>query len=79
MKLRDNDNAIKDLSRVIKLKPDFAAAFIKRGVAYYENGNYLQAMEDYSRALQLHTEDINLPGLIEQTKSKLATIAKENK
>ncbi len=40
------DPAFKDLSRVIELKPDYAPAYLKRGIAHAMKGNMPAALKD---------------------------------
>ena len=49
----DYDQAIKDYSEAIKLKPGLADAWYNRGVAYYTEDNYDQAIKDFSEAIKL--------------------------
>ena len=70
------DQAIKDCSEAIKLKPDFALAWIGRGTAYDAKGDYDQAIKDYSKAIELkpdHAAAWNNRGL---THKKLGNEAK---
>jgi len=49
----DYDQAIKDYSEAIKLKPDFVEAWTNRGNAYSNKGNHDQAIKDCSEAIKL--------------------------
>ena len=49
----DYDRAIADYDRAIQLKPDYADAYVGRGVAYGEKGDYDRAIADFDRAIQL--------------------------
>jgi tetratricopeptide (TPR) repeat protein len=49
--------AIKAYSMVIKLDPDYAAAYRARGYAYYYDAQYESAMADFSRARELDPGD----------------------
>ena len=42
--------AIADFTNFIKINPDYAAAYINRGVAYYEIKEYELALNDYNSA-----------------------------
>jgi tetratricopeptide (TPR) repeat protein len=53
IQLRKQDLAIKDLSRCIANRPDFAAAFINRAVALHDKGQYVAAKADANSALRL--------------------------
>ena len=44
------------LDRAIELKPDYAWAYTRRGVAYNELKKYQRALEDYSRAIELDSK-----------------------
>jgi len=48
------DAAIEKLNQVIALKPDFAEAWNRRGVAYAARGDEDHALADYERALALN-------------------------
>ncbi len=45
------------LDRAIELKPDYALAYARRGVAYNELKKYQRALEDYNRAIELDSKD----------------------
>lgn len=48
-----NDQTIHALDEIIRLNPKEAAAYVKRGYAYYKKGDSLRAIEDYDNALRL--------------------------
>ena len=47
------DLAIKDFTKAIKLKPDYAFAYNNRGAVYRSKGNHDLAIEDCNKAIQL--------------------------
>jgi len=47
------DLAIRDFDQAIRLKPDYTEAFVNRGVAYYDKGQFGRAIEDYDQAIRL--------------------------
>lgn len=47
------DLAIKDFTKTIELKSDFAAAYSNRGTAYLNKGNFNLALKDFDKAVQL--------------------------
>ena len=49
----DNDLAIEDFSRAIRMEPDNANFYYYRGDAYFNKGQYNPAIEDYTRAILL--------------------------
>ena len=49
----DFDSAIADYTKAIELKPDFAAAFDKRGNAKSDKGDLDGALADYTKAIEL--------------------------
>ena len=49
----ETTNAIKDFDTVINLAPDFADAYINRGYARRELGNFEDAIRDYDTAIRL--------------------------
>jgi tetratricopeptide (TPR) repeat protein len=52
----DPKKAIKYLSKAIKLQPDYAKAYYKRGIAYDELRQYQWAIEDYNKAIRLQPD-----------------------
>lgn len=44
--LGNYQQAIKDFTMTIELKPDYAKAYYNRGIIYIKLGNYQQAIED---------------------------------
>jgi tetratricopeptide (TPR) repeat protein len=50
-------DAITFLTRAIDLKPDYAEAYINRGLAYYLNENYPEAEEDFLAVLEIRPND----------------------
>jgi len=53
------DLAIADFGEAIRLKPDHVAAFVNRGIAFHDKGQYDRAIQDYDQAIRLQ------PGLAE--------------
>lgn len=49
--------AIQGCSELIRLNPANASGYLKRGKAYYENGNYDQAIADYTKAIEINPND----------------------
>ena len=49
----EHDLAIKDFTKAIELKPDYAIAYNNRGAVYRDKGEHDQAIEDCSKAIQL--------------------------
>ena len=47
------DLAIKDFTKAVELKPDYAIAYNNRGAVYRGKGEYDLAIEDCSKAIQL--------------------------
>ena len=45
-----------DFNKALKIKPEFAAAYSNRGLAYAFLGQYEKAIEDYNRALELEPD-----------------------
>jgi tetratricopeptide (TPR) repeat protein len=50
------DRAIKDDDESIKLNPKYARAYNRRGVAYYNKGDYARAIADDDQALRLNPQ-----------------------
>ncbi|MEH2375996.1 tetratricopeptide repeat protein [Nostoc sp.] len=53
------EGAVEDFNQAIKLDPQNALAYNKRGDAYYRLGDYEQAQADSSQALLLNPQDTN--------------------
>lgn len=52
---KDYKNAISSFTKAIELYPEFAWAYISRGLAYGHVGNKHKAMQDYDKAIELDT------------------------
>jgi tetratricopeptide (TPR) repeat protein len=52
-KQQDYPGAIKEFTAAIDENPWFTQAYIKRGLAYYDSGAILQAVNDYNEAIKL--------------------------
>ncbi|MDZ7956216.1 tetratricopeptide repeat protein [Nostoc sp. DedQUE09] len=53
------DGAVEDFNQAIKLDPQNALAYNRRGDAYYRLGDYEQAQADSSQAILLNPQDAN--------------------
>jgi hypothetical protein len=51
--LRQNDQAVEDLSQTIRLDPHSASAFLSRGLIYSNEGKHESAISDFDQALAL--------------------------
>jgi len=49
----DDELAIEDYNRALKLKPDFAAALVSRALAHANQQNFELAVMDYSHAIRI--------------------------
>ncbi|MDQ3704106.1 MAG: tetratricopeptide repeat protein [Chloroflexota bacterium] len=49
----DLDKAIAEFSEAIRLKPDYAAAYLNRGAVYRSQEKYAESLADFSRAIEL--------------------------
>lgn len=56
--LQRRNKAIKDFNRVIELEPDNAIAFLGRGCAYGDKGDYELALKDFNHAEKLLPPEI---------------------
>ena len=55
---RENwDAAIACYTEAIRIKPDYAMAYINRGVAYAGKGQYDKAITDYTEAIRIDPDD----------------------
>jgi len=50
---RDFDQAILDATKAVELKPEKAGHYDTRGWVYLGNGDYIHAMDDFAKALEL--------------------------
>lgn len=51
------DEALKDYSRAIELRPQRSDTYINRGLVYGKKGERLRAIEDFTRAIELNPSD----------------------
>jgi tetratricopeptide (TPR) repeat protein len=56
-KTKDVDEQIHCYTGAIRLNPDYAAAYINRGVAHYDKGNLDAALKDFNEAIRLNPDD----------------------
>ncbi|MEA5554787.1 tetratricopeptide repeat protein [Anabaena cylindrica UHCC 0172] len=82
---KDYAGAIEDFNQVIQSNPYFSAAYVKRGLAYYDSGIILQAVSDYTEAIKLDVQNVeayycralarltlkNLPGALEDVEKAI--------
>jgi tetratricopeptide (TPR) repeat protein len=57
-KMRDNESSINSLNSLLKLKDDFAPAYVLLAQIYYQQGDYNKAAEFYDKAA-IHEPDPN--------------------
>jgi tetratricopeptide (TPR) repeat protein len=55
--LSQYDQAVADYDAAIRLKPDYANAFVYRGVAYFHKKEYRRALSDYDEAIRCDPEE----------------------
>jgi tetratricopeptide (TPR) repeat protein len=53
LRLKEYEFAIKDFDNAIKISPDFAEAYYKRGDAKSLKGNHGEAISDYNTAISI--------------------------
>ncbi len=56
-KLTDPQKAIEYLNNAILLEPNYVAAYLGRGLAYSDLGQYQRAIVDYDEAIRLTPDD----------------------
>ena len=57
-KYTDPKKAIEYLNNAIKLQPNNAETYTKRGGTYYNLGQYQRAIQDYNEAIRLKSNDV---------------------
>jgi tetratricopeptide (TPR) repeat protein len=67
------DQAIADYDAALRLKPDFAEAYVNRGIAWFDKGRYDQAIADATRAIALR------PGLAEAFNNRALAYYKQGR
>lgn len=67
MERREIDNAIQAYSRALHADPEYARAYHKRGIAFYEQGRWAEAYKDFRRVTEL------MPQLAQTLESYIAT------
>jgi len=55
--LEGHNNKINYYDRVLKLDPEFSAAYFNRGIAYVETGQYAHAINDFSSVIHLNPSE----------------------
>ena len=56
MRLRQIDAAVEDFDQAILHNPDYAQAYLSRGTAHYNMGNFELALKDLTDAITLDTD-----------------------
>jgi len=51
--LKNNEDAIADYTRAIRINPDYASAYYNRGREYEDLKKYEDAIDDYTRAIRI--------------------------
>jgi len=49
----ENDRALSDFTKAIKMNPRFGMAYYYRGMAYHRKKEYNQVISDYTRAIEI--------------------------
>ena len=60
---KERDKKIEALTKAIALDPNLVYAYINRGNAYFDEGQYDRAIKDYSRAIALNPDDAYIYGV----------------
>ncbi|RIB18342.1 hypothetical protein C2G38_1356355 [Gigaspora rosea] len=55
--LKQYNNVLNDLSKSLKIEPDFVSALILRGTAYFSLRKYDKAHEDFSKVFEIEPND----------------------
>jgi Flp pilus assembly protein TadD len=56
MLLKQYDNALVDLSKAIELKPEYAQAYLLRGVCYMNMNKKMESCADLNKAKELKSD-----------------------
>ena len=56
-KQREYQKALSEFNEAIRLAPQLAKAYIRRGVAYDNLGEHQLAMSDHNEAIRLYSQD----------------------
>ena len=56
----NHDKALADLTQAIKLHPDRAEVYIRRGDIYLQRRDLDAAISDYTQAIRLKSDDISI-------------------
>ncbi|KAL7464937.1 hypothetical protein ACHAXS_005269, partial [Conticribra weissflogii] len=71
LSLNDCESSIRDSEKALSLKPDYAKAHARLGLAYFVSGRYEEAVRAYEEALEHDPENEWCKGHYEQAKLKL--------
>ncbi len=52
----ENDRALSDFTKTIKMNPRFAMAYYYRGMAYHRKKEYDKAITDYTKAIEINQQ-----------------------
>jgi len=74
-KLNDNSKALKAINEAIKLDPEYAKGYFKRGQIYCKIEDYQEAAKDYQTAQNLDPS-LNLQGEIQKVSKQASKLAK---
>ncbi len=69
------EGALKDLTRAIKLTPDYYRAYTYRGKVYLSGKNYRKALQDFEQALRLRPGNAEALGWKAKAEAKLSVQA----
>jgi tetratricopeptide (TPR) repeat protein len=55
--MKDYENAIRSYDRAIEINPNYAEAYLNRGIAYRNLKDYQNAIRSYDRAIEINPND----------------------
>ena len=70
----DADGAFKDAEECIKVKPDWAKGYVRKGAALHKAARYEDAMEAYEAGLKISPDDAGLKSGLEAVKKALLSL-----
>ena len=77
-KLKQQDNALKDINKAIECNPDYAKAYVKRGEINTELENLEEAVRDFENAKKISPTEFGVQQKLKEAKLKLKQAQRKN-